>query len=154
MNLRWAGEGDYDALGQVMFDAVRSGRSLYSEAQRRAWVAAPRAGAAWRERLAAQQVVLAEADDVVQGFMSLSPDGYIDFAYIRPPFQRTGLFRRLFTAVQDKASELAIPALWTHASLMAQPAFAAVGFVVIQRETVALGGETFDRFKMEKPLTD
>ena len=45
------------------------------------------------------------------------------------------------------------PRLWTHASLMAQPAFAALGFAVIQHETVARAGQTLSRAQMEKPLT-
>lgn len=135
-----------------MFDAVRNGRSLYSETQRRAWVAAPRSGAAWNTRLARQQVVLAEADGCIQGFMSLRQDGYIDFSYIRPAFQRTGLFRKLFESIEAKAEESSVSRLWTHASLLARPAFEAMAFSVVRRETVELGGETFERYEMEKPL--
>lgn len=153
MSLRWSTESDYDVLGCVMFDAVHRGRSLYTDTQRRAWVPAPRTGEDWRARLARQHVLLAEADGVAQGFMSLLPNGYIDFAYIRPAFQRTGLFRLLFQAIEGKAAQLEITRLFTHASLVAQPAFRAMGFRVVRPETVKLGGETFDRYEMEKLLT-
>jgi putative acetyltransferase len=152
VSLRWVTESDYDVLGHVMFDAVHKGRSLYTEAQRRAWAPAPRTGEGWRARLAPQHVLLAEADGVAQGFMSLVPNGYVDFAYIRPSFQGTGLFRRLFEAIQVRATELELTRLWTHASLMAQPAFAAVGFRPVRRETVELSGESLERFEMEKLL--
>lgn len=152
MDLRWAIESDYDALGRLMLDAVREGESLYSQTQRRAWAPAPRSGEAWRTRLAAQHVVIAEGDSAAQGFMSIAANGYIDFAYIRPAFQRTGLFRRLFDHIEAKARDMGLTLLSTHASLMAQPAFAAMGFTIIQRETVALNGVTLDRFEMEKRL--
>jgi putative acetyltransferase len=43
--------------------------------------------------------------------------------------------------------------LWVHASLMAEPAFAAVGFSVKRPEEVEIGGERFQRFEMEKILS-
>ncbi len=35
---------------------------------------------------------------------------------------------------------------------MAEPAFAAAGFEVVEREQVSIGDETFERFLMEKRL--
>ena len=81
--LRWAIEADFDALADVMFAAVREGDSPYTEAQRRAWVPEPRRGPAWRTRLMAQKIIVAEADGRLLGFMSLAERGYIDFAYLR-----------------------------------------------------------------------
>lgn len=150
MILRWARPSDYNALGEIMFDAVRNGPSLYNEAQRRAWVVTPRSGAEWNARLGRQHVVVADEDGELQGFMSLVPDGYIDFAYIRPNHQRTGMFRRLFEAIEKKAGDIGVSRLWTHASLMAHPAFGAMGFEVVRLETVELGGEEFQRYEMEK----
>lgn len=152
MNLRWADPDDDEALAQVMFDAVRNGRSHYSEQQRRAWVGAPRSGEAWRARLTQSYVVLAEIDGEARGFMSVDAKGYVDFAYIRPAHQGSGLFRQLFKAVEAKAGEIGLARLWTHASLMAQPAFAVVGFEIVRKEEVELGGELFERYEMEKAL--
>ena len=42
--------------------------------------------------------------------------------------------------------------MWTHASLMAEPAFTKVGFSVRKRERVHIGAQGFDRFEMEKSL--
>jgi putative acetyltransferase len=39
-----------------------------------------------------------------------------------------------------------------HASLMAQPAFAAVGFSVGEHQIVQIGDQDFKRAMMEKPL--
>jgi putative acetyltransferase len=77
---------------------------------------------------------------------------YIDFAFIRPEAQGSGLFRRLFELVEAHARAANEARLWVHASLMAQPAFAAVGFSVVEHQNVQIGDQIFQRAMMEKPL--
>lgn len=149
---RWGNASDFISLGQVMFDAVRQGQSLYSEPQRQAWVPEPRKGKAWVERLSSQEIIIAKVHQTDAGFMSLMPNGYIDFAYVRPQYQGRGLFRRLYTQIEIKASQGSLKRLTTHASLMAQPAFAAVGFKLLNPETVEINGVSFDRFEMAKTI--
>lgn len=84
--------------------------------------------------------------------MSLAADGYIDFAYIRPEAQHTGLFREMLERIQDRGRSKGHETLWVHASLMAQPAFTALGFTIKKREDVLIGTERFERFEMEKLL--
>ena len=148
--LSWATPTDYDDLADIVFDAVRNGPSKYTQAQRAAWVPVRRGGEEWAERLAGQVIAIARDETRAVGFMSLAPEGYIDFAFIRPEAQGTGLFRRLFIMIEDKARSQKEPRLWTHASLMAQPAFAAVGFEVIEHEVVRIGDENLGRATMEK----
>ena len=144
---------DFDDLGDIVFDAVRNGTSKYTQSQRAAWVPVRRHGEEWAERLEGQVIAIARDEIRATGFMSLAAQGYIDFAFIRPEAQGTGLFRRLFDMIEDKARSQNEPRLWTHASLMAEPAFAAMGFTVIERQIVQIGDEHFKRAMMEKPLT-
>jgi putative acetyltransferase len=150
--IRVATANDYAALGQGMYDAVRTGSSRYSQAQRQAWVPVPRSGEPWNSRLAAQTIFLAEGDAGLQGFMSIDDAGYIDLAFIVPTYQGSGLFRRLFGAVRGRAEERGITKLETHASLMAQPAFSAMGFEIVEPQTVEIGDQKFDRFAMRMIL--
>ena len=150
--IRQAIAEDYDILADVMFDAVRNGPDVYTEEQRHAWVPLRRTGAAWIERLDSQTIFVAADTDQVFGFMSLAANGYIDLAFIRPSAQGTGLFRRLYHTVEDLAKQTGQFRLWVHASIQAQPAFAAVGFSVTQREAVTIGEESLKRFQMEKYL--
>lgn len=149
---RWASERDSELLAEIMFDAVRNGASLYTEAQREAWVPAPRSGPDWTERLRGQEIVVAEQGGRALGFVSLAQGGYVDFAYIRPEAQHSGLFRQLLSLIFEQARAKGEPLLWTHASLMAEPAFAALGFEVRRRERVAIGDQLFDRCEMEMLL--
>jgi putative acetyltransferase len=151
--LGWATPSDYDSLADIVFDAVRNGPSKYTQAQRAAWVPERRQGEEWAARLEGQVIAIARDETRAVGFMSLAAQGYIDFAFIRPEAQGSGLFRRLFDMIEEKARSQNEPRLWTHASLMAEPAFAAVGFVVVERQLVPIGDESLERAMMEKFLT-
>lgn len=150
--IRRVGADDYGAIADVMFDAVRHGRSNYSEEQRKAWVPHLRTGPDWIARLNSQSIFVAELSGQISGFMSLADNGYIDFAFIRPSAQGTGMFRRLYQAIEDLAIQTDETRLSVHASLMAQPAFTAVGFRTKEKETVEINGQLLQRFEMEKQL--
>ena len=140
--IRLANSEDYDALGQVMFDAVRTGPSPYSDAQRAAWVDEPRSGPYWHERLKTQMIWLSENKGRIDGFMSLIVDtGYIDLAFIHPAARGKGLFRLFGSQIEHAARAAGRRRLWTHASLMAEPAFSAMGFAKIEREEVTIGDQ-------------
>ncbi len=149
---RWAIPDDFDALGQLMFDAVRLSDSPYSDEQRQVWAPQPRKGEVWSKRLNNQDIILAETKTQAAGFMTLKSNGYVDFAYIRPEFQGTGFFRRLYTQIEIKAGQRGIKRLHTHASQMARPAFRAMGFKLLAPQTVHIDGISFERFEMEKFL--
>jgi putative acetyltransferase len=163
LTLRWADNiSDYTAAGQLMFDAVHALPSPYSDNQRAAWMPRPRKGEAWNARLAAQQLLVAEdISGAMMGFMSLElrsaqQGGYVDFAYIATQARGSGLFRRLYEHIEKRAKAAGLSSLSTHASLMARPAFAAMGFTVLHEETVEMTGadgpQMLRRFAMEKPL--
>ncbi|MFZ5964953.1 GNAT family N-acetyltransferase [Thalassococcus sp. BH17M4-6] len=153
MQLRPAMPADFAALGQVMFDAIRTGPCPYSEAQRAAWCPEPPGGDGWDDRLAQQALVMLVEDAAgPAGFMTLRGDGYIDLAFLLPRARGQGQFRQLFTAVEAKALDLGMAKLETHASLMAEAPFAKMGFAVVTREEVERAGQRLRRAQMRKPL--
>jgi putative acetyltransferase len=152
VQIRRASPADFAALGDVFHASVREGAGQYTEAQRAAWSPAPRAGEAWAAHLGAQAVWLAEMDARPLGFLTLTPDGYVDLAYILARAQGQGLFRRLYEALEGDARRHGIARLWTDASLHAKAPFEAVGFTAAYAETVERAGERLKRFRMEKTL--
>ena len=152
--IREATADDYGAIADVMFNAVRYGRSEYTEEQRRAWVPQPPSGRGWVARLDSQTILVAMNSKRVIGFMSLAENGYIDFAYIQPSAQGTGVFRRLYQSIEKLALNNGVARLWVHANLMAQPGFATMGFAITKREVVDVGEQSFARFEMEKRITN
>lgn len=152
--LRSATPSDFDGLGQLMFNCVRTGDSPYTEAQRQAWVPAPRTGPDWAERLTGQFIILAESATGATGFMSLVESaGYIDFAYVLPQARGQGLFRKLYQQIETRARDAETERLQVHASLMAEPAFGAMGFKIVTPEEVPIGDQRLKRFLMEKTLS-
>ena len=152
IRLRTAEPAEYDALGALMYDAIHNGPTRYSKAQSEAWAPTPRSGADWAARLAGKEIIVAARGDHLLGFMTIERGGYVDFAYIRPEAQGSGLFRRLFAKVVSQANAWGETELSTHASLMAQPAFAAMGVTIDFHETVQVGGQKLARARMTKPL--
>ena len=152
MIVRQAGQADFEALGEVMFAAVRGGSSAYSEDQREAWMPEPRKGADWSARLSPQFILLGEECAVVQGFMTLTGEGYLDCAFIRPEARGSGLFRMLFEGIERHARALELGRIWAHVSLTAQPAATALGMRAVEEEEVELRGQLFRRTVMEKML--
>ena len=150
--LTWPTPTDAAELADVMFDAVRNGPSKYTDAQHAAWVPERKRGVEWELRLAAKDIIIGRDGGRIVGFMSIEGGGYIDFAFIRPDAQGSGLFRRLFDMVEGHARAANEARLWVHASLMAQPAFAVVGFSVVEHQIVQIGDQLFQRAMMEKPL--
>ena len=152
-SIRRASSCDYDHLGEIMFEAVRDGTPQYTLAQRRAWVPKPRSGRDWHDRLNSQIAFVAESESCMLGFMTLAND-YVDFAYIRPAAQGSGMFRALYNEIEALAFQNDLTRLWTHASLTAQPAFSAVGFLTRAKESVLIGDVPLERFEMEKLLVN
>ncbi|MEM6887526.1 MAG: GNAT family N-acetyltransferase [Pseudomonadota bacterium] len=151
--IRWERAADVaSSIASIQFQSVREGQSLYSDAQRQAWIAEPHSAQALATRLADAVAVLWDSDRQDVGVLTLSPGGYIDMAFVRPAHQRQGVFRGLFSALEIKARKAGETRLWTHASLMAQPAFQSVGFSVIHHEEIERAGVFLSRAKMEKVL--
>ncbi|MEM9576387.1 MAG: GNAT family N-acetyltransferase [Pseudomonadota bacterium] len=153
MQFRKGVASDAPALAQVFYKAVREGPSPYSDAQRAAWMPHPLDPVAFADRLADKQVMLCEDRGEAIGFMTLEPGGYIDLASILPPYRGRGVFRTLYVEIEALARQENEARLWVHASLMAQPAFQAMGFLVMHHETVARAGQQLARAEMEKHLT-
>lgn len=152
VEIRRATTKEYDMLGAVMYEAIHNGPTLYTDAQSKAWAPTPYRGQEWADRLSEKAVFIATRAEEILGFMTIEPGGYIDFAYILPNAQGRGLFRLLFTAVLTSAQQAEETQLSTHASLMAQPAFTAMGFRVERHETVTRNGQSLKRAHMIKPL--
>ncbi|WP_299722360.1 GNAT family N-acetyltransferase [uncultured Tateyamaria sp.] len=153
VDVRRMGAGEAEALGRVMWDAIHNGPSLYTQAQRNAWLLAPPQGKAWEDKLTGPEVWVAQDGALLVGFVTLGEGGYVDLAFVAADAQGQGVFSALLAVLETYALAQSCPRLWTHASLMAEGAFAARGFHVIARETVERAGQMLARAKMEKVLT-
>lgn len=128
INIREGNSADWASLGGVFHRAVMDGAKLYTSAQCAAWSPAPKAGPDWSLRMSKQSVMLAElAGGEPVGFISADLSGYVDCAYILPGFQGRGLFRALYTPLEDEHRKIGTRRMHVHASLHARPAFNGIG---------------------------
>lgn len=153
MQVREGEIADAAGLAHVFYKAVRDGPSPYSDAQRAAWAPSEPTKDDYAARVRDLYLAVAEDNRKIVGFMAMKPDGYVDLAFILPAFRSKGAFRNLFEMMEHRARKDGTAVLRTHASLMAEPAFRAVGFSVIQRETEQRAGQSLPRVEMEKYLT-
>ncbi|MEX0340649.1 MAG: GNAT family N-acetyltransferase [Arenibacterium sp.] len=130
-----------------MFDAVRNGATAYTVPQRRAWLAAPPRGLVWHRKLSRQRVYVARTTCGPVGFVTLRKDGYVDLAFVRAFAKGKGCFRAM---MERLIADMPGRALTTHASLVAQPAFKALGFEIVEHEVAIRGGQTLRRAFMQR----
>lgn len=123
-------------------------RARYTAEQVSAWLGAPRELTEWATGRQSVHTFVAEIDGVVAGFTDLSDAGYVDRLFVDPEFGRRGVGSALLAHVIAEADRRGIRSLSTHASLVAEPVFAAAGFAVSFRETVEKDGQRLDRALM------
>ncbi|NRB19314.1 MAG: GNAT family N-acetyltransferase [Rhodobacteraceae bacterium] len=106
----------------------------------------------WPGRLATLNVWVAEADGEIAGFMAATPQGYIDFAFLRPRWMGRSVAQALYDVILERARSADLTRMTTHASLMARPFFARQGWQVDKMEIVDRNGEQLKRFAMSLTL--
>ncbi len=106
----------------------------------------------WAKRYDTRLAWIAEIDGNVAGFIELEARGHVDMMYVHPAHQRRGVATALLAELEDKAREEGAERLFTDASITARSFFERRGFVLIAPQTVALRGQPFVNFRMEKPL--
>ncbi|MFW5881347.1 MAG: GNAT family N-acetyltransferase [Roseicyclus sp.] len=145
---------DAAALARVFHRAVRRGTGAhYSVLQRLAWSPRPGDGSDWHARLSEIETVVAELPRGPVGFMALSAaEGFIDFAYVDPSVRGRGVAAALYAVVEGRARALGLSELQTEASRVAEPFFAARGWVVVRRQTVKRRMVRLPNAVMEKRL--
>ena len=146
--------GDAVACADLFYRAVREGAAAkYSADQRRAWVPERPDAAEFAAKLGAQRCFVAD-DGAIQGFMSLTDEGYLDMAYVDPAQRGTRLAGQLHAAVLNQAHNLRLRRLTTHASLLARPFFARHGWEVEAPEEIERNGVVIPRFRMFLSLSE
>ena len=129
-----------------MFDAIRQGATLYTVQQRRAWCPKRQAAKRFAKVFRDHEVWVMRNGQGRQGFVAVRRDGYVNLAFVRRPLAGRGILRRLMFAI----SAAQPGPLSVHASLHAEPAFAAMGFAVRERQAIVRNGQTLRRAFMER----
>ncbi|NIZ59504.1 GNAT family N-acetyltransferase [Sedimentitalea sp. CY04] len=144
---------DARTLYSIFSEAIHKGTvAHYSAAQRQAWAPSADMPDWWPDSLAKLETWVAEAGGEIAGFMCATPQGYVDFTYVRPRWMGRSVAQALYDITLERARGRNLTRLTTHASLMARPFFARQGWQVDEMEIVDRNGEQLKRFAMSLTL--
>lgn len=144
---------DLDTLIELFRNSVRRVASRdYTHEQVMAWAPDNIDREATASRNLSRPTWVAEIDGVIAGFTDLEPTGHLDRLYVHSDYQRRGVASTLLTTVEAVAKEQHITRLYSEVSITARPFFERCGFRVIASQTVAVRGQEFTNYRMEKLL--
>ena len=142
---------DAEQLAQLFHETVREVNARdYSNSQVRAWAPDDIHFRNWVEVCSNRFTYVADDDGVIVGFGELESNGHIDCFYCHRNYQRCGVGRQIYQAIEAKAVELSLPRLFVEVSITAKPFFLRMGFSIVREQEVTCRGETFINYAMEK----
>lgn len=146
-------DDDVPALCRLFHDSVHRGAVAHYDARERAaWSPAVPDAARWRRRLAGQIGFVAECDGAIAGFMTASPDGRVDLAYVAPDRIGAGVAAALYDRLEAALRAQGARVLTTSASRMARGFFLRRGWAAVADDPVIRNGVRFDNLAMTKKL--
>lgn len=154
IQIRFATADDAPQIVSLFHDTIHTVNARdYTPEQLAAWSPHLAEPDAWiAKRYPTHITFVADAAGTIAGFGELQTDGHVDCFYCHRDYQRQGVGRAIYTAIEQHARELAIARLYVEASITARPFFAAQGFTLVKEQTVVVRGIGLTNFVMEKRL--
>lgn len=154
LQIRLAAPDDAAALAHVFYRGVVEGAApAYSVEERKAWAPKQPDTDTFAKRLSGMITLVAETGGAIQGFMSLRPDGYLDFTYVLPEARGTGVADALYDAVLSEVQKLGLNHMASEASHLARSFLTRHGWQVDGEQDVDINGVTLRNFKMSIDLS-
>jgi putative acetyltransferase len=153
MKIRSFHSKDADQIAELFHQTVREINVRdYSISQVKAWAPDDLYFRNWAEVCSNRFTFVADLEGVIVGFAELESNGHMDCFYCHKDYQRCGVGRQLYEAIEQKASELGVDRLYVEASITAKPFFQRMGFSVVKAQQVTCRGAAFTNYAMEKVL--
>lgn len=144
---------DVEQIARLFHETVREVNIRdYSMAQVKAWAPDNIDFRDWKTICSNRFTYVADDDGTIAGFGELEPQGQIDCFYCHKNYQRRGVGRQIYQAIETKALDLELSRLMTAASITAKPFFQRMGFSTLNEQQVTCRGEQFTNYVMEKCL--
>jgi putative acetyltransferase len=124
MKIRLFEKQDAEQIARLFHETVREVNCRdYSRAQVEAWAPEDIHFRDWEQKCSSRFTYVAEDEGAIAGFGELEPNGHIDCFYCHKNYQRCGVGRLIYEAIEAKARELDLHHLVTEASITAKPFF-------------------------------
>ena len=151
--IRLMTEADAGPLAQLMHRAIREGAAgAYSSDQLEAWSPNPYGAETFAARVSGQTVLVAEDEHGAAGFFTLSQDGLLDLAHVRPDRKGDGLAVRLHDAVLTEARRQGLSELRVEASHLARRFLEKQGWSLVRSQIVHRDGVAIENHRMRRVL--
>ena len=124
----------------------------YNKSQIKAWAPNDMDIARWDKTLRANYAVVAEKGGVVVGFGDVDRTGYLERLYTHKDYQRMGIATLIADDIERFCICKGVQSITTAASITAKSFFEKRGYHVLKQQSVALRGQLFINFLMEKTL--
>ena len=153
MNIRNATSVDVPAIVALFQQTILEATAHhYSNQQRQVWAARGTNITRWEERIAIQHFLLAEQQDQLVGFGSITSEGYLDVLYVHHAYQDKGIATRLLTALETWAEGRGLTKIIADASITARSFFERRGFSTVKEQQNLVEHEVLVNYRMEKML--
>ncbi|WP_336798052.1 GNAT family N-acetyltransferase [Erwinia aphidicola] len=151
VHLRQYQGADVDTVIDVFRTAVRIVAAPdYNPAQIAAWARVDRES--WQKRLLDSHCWVASIEDKIVGFGNVEFDGHLDLMFTHPEYLRTGVASALLEKLEHAVITMALPEIFTEASVTAKPFFSRRGYQLLAAQQVQVRGQNFINYRMSKSL--
>lgn len=154
MHIRPATSADLTGITRLFFATVNKVNSKdYSAEHIQAWAEAALDQEYWQAKVSELYFWVAEsADAELLGFISLTPEGYLDHIFVHDQHQHEGIASALLTTLEAKAHELNLQKIDSDVSITAKPFFDQQGYIVEKENRKEWKGLVFINYRMSKVL--
>lgn len=152
--LRQALKEDLPAITALFRDTVRHVNSRdYSPEQIAAWSSAADNSDCWEDKLVTQYFVVAtDQQGNIQGFGSITPQGYFDTIYVGKDNQRQGIAKAIIESLMHYARTQNVGIVTSEVSITARPFFERFGFEWVHTQQKPFAGSVFTNYMMRRTL--
>ena len=106
----------------------------------------------WGRVLKESRTMTAYSDEMIAGFCNITSEGYLDRFYVHKDHQRKGVGKLLIYDVFSYCQKNGIREIETYASITSVPFFTAMGFCIIEENTVIRNGISLTNYHMKIDL--
>ncbi|MGE0206690.1 MAG: N-acetyltransferase family protein [Candidatus Babeliales bacterium] len=125
----------------------------YSPEQIAVWIPEKFDKEKWLSNLMSRVCFIAQKNNQLVGFGSMTPEGVVYHLYVHKDFQGQKIGSKLLKALEDEARSMGLKQLTTESSITALPFFKAHGYALVDTQEKEYKGMTFVINTMKKSLS-
>lgn len=153
IQIRRARIADVDAITNLFRETIAAVNAAdYGPEQIRVWSAGADKKENWIKKIEEQYFLIAQIENTIAGFGSITKTGYLDFMYVHKNFQRMGVAEKLLYSLEEYAGQTGIKIITSDVSITAKLFFERKEFVTLSEQQKMIDGVALTNYRMEKKL--